>query len=492
MQSGREALSIKMRSALFVVTLAGMVGLASTVARSRGAAGMAPRVTEIKQITRDGLPKSGLLAADAELYVNEADGGKHVIAKIGVSDELSLGRSEARSLVANPLASTTQNSTSLRALDLSADYSHILAVQGGAAGSELWTIAADGSASQRLGAMNGQDANWSPDGKKMLYTGGSSLYLANADGSAARQIYQAAGSAFWPHFSPDGQRIRFTVTNEQGTALWEIEADGSNARALLKDWQFKGNVCCGSWTADGRYYIFQATVTMPNTSSMVTTLWALPDSGVGTDAELPVPLTSGPMSFGNAVVSHDNKRIWAIGVRPEVEVVKYLPEKKKFVPVIAGLSATDLSFSRDGKWVTYVTVPEGTLWRARANGTDRRQLTSGEERAALPNWSPDGKQIAYVSMKPGGMWKLYLVSANGGAPQEVVTESGSQIDANWSSDGTKLMFGAFNHDAGGLNIRILDFKTGKIEKVPGSDGLFSPRWSPDGATSPPCLPTAPR
>ena len=42
------------------------------------------------------------------------------------------------------------------------------------------------------------------------------------------------------------------------------------------------------------------------------------------------------------------------------------------------------------------------------------------------------------------------------------------------------MFGDFNHDAGGLSIRILDFKTHKLEKVPGSDGLFSPRWSPDG------------
>jgi Tol biopolymer transport system component len=127
-----------------------------------------------------------------------------------------------------------------------------------------------------------------------------------------------------------------------------------------------------------------------------------------------------------------------------------------------------------------VAIPDGTLWRSRANGKDRLQLTSASEQAALPVWSPDGTQIAYVSMKPGESWKLFLVSALGGTPQEVLTESGSQIDANWSADGSRLMFGDFNHDSGGLSIRILDLKTHKIEKVPGSEGLFSPRWSPDG------------
>jgi Tol biopolymer transport system component len=323
----------------------------------------------------------------------------------------------------------------------------------------------------------GREGSWSADGKKLVFVNGSSLNVANGDGSQPRELYQAYATVFGARFSPDGTRVRFAVSDlELGTtSLWEIGADGSNPHALLNDWVYKGNVCCGSWTGDGRYYIFQATVGVPNTASVLTTLWALAESG---DAAQPVPLTSGPRSYGNPVMARSGKSIYAIGVQPEVEVVKYLPGKHKFVPVIAGLSATDLAFSRDGKWVAYVSIPDGALWKARANGTERVQLTSAE-RAALPSWSPDGRQIAFVSMKAGGGWKLYLMSADGGAPREVVPESGSQIDANWSSDGTRLMFGNYNHDAGGLNIRILDFKTGQIDKVPGSEGLFSPRWSPD-------------
>lgn len=185
------------------------------------------------------------------------------------------------------------------------------------------------------------------------------------------------------------------------------------------------------------------------------------------------------MSFGNASVGHDSNKIWAIGVQPTVEVVKYEARKKKFVPVIAGLSATDLDYSKDSKWVAYVSVPDGTLWRSRADGSNRLQLTSGE-RTALPRWSPDGNQIAYVSMKPGESWKLYLIPSDGGTPEPVVQESGSQIDANWSADGTKLMYGDYSRDAAGLSIRLLDFKSHKVETIPGSQGLFSPRWSPDG------------
>jgi Tol biopolymer transport system component len=186
------------------------------------------------------------------------------------------------------------------------------------------------------------------------------------------------------------------------------------------------------------------------------------------------------MSFGNASPAADNKNIWAIGVQPSVEAVKFDPERKKFVPVASGVSATDLDFSSDGKWITYVAIPDGTLWKCRADGTEKVQLTSAPERAALPHWSPDGKRIAYVTMQPGKSWKIAVIPAAGGASEELLAESRNQVDASWSPDGTRIMFGYFLHDTEGLNIRIVDIKTHKIVTVPGSDGLFSPRWSPNG------------
>src|SRR5580704_3264545 len=464
------------RMALFlaIVTGTGLIAVASLLSvGARGAASVAlPRVTSITQITHDGFRKTNLLGDDSQLYVTELPAAHRVIAKVSLSNS-------DRSLIRSPFSN-------LQALDLSPDHTKLLVapIHSGASDDEFWTVPVGAGAPERIGTLAGRDAAWSSDGQHLVFGKGSVLYWASATGTEVRELYTASGSIFGPHFSPDGKRIRFTVgdTAQNTTALWEVSQDGSNPHALLTHWQYASTACCGSWTADGRYYIFQASQNEPNTSTVLTALWALPEPAEGTHNNAPavVRLTSGPMSFGNASLAGGDKKMWAIGVEPAAEVVKYQRGSKKFVPVIPGVSATDLAFSADGKWVSYVAVPEGTLWRSRANGSDRLQLTSAPEQAALPVWSPDRRQIAYVSLKAGQSWKLFLVPAIGGAPQEVLTESGSQIDANWSADGSRLMFGDFNHDAGGLSIRILDLKTRKLEKVPGSEGLFSPRWSPDG------------
>ncbi len=461
--------------ALFLALLAVIGFLASAGVfsiRARGAATVpAARVTSITQVTHDGFRKTRLLADDSQLYVTEVPAAQRVVAKVSLAES-------NRSVVTSPFSN-------LQALDLSPDHTKLLVapIKAGSNDDEFWTLPVGSGSPERIGNLAGRDAAWSSDGQYLVFTKGPVLYLADSNGAQVRELYTAAGSVFGPHFSPDGKRIRFTVsdTASASTALWEIAQDGSHPHALLGKWQYGSTACCGNWTADGRYYIFQASQNVPNTSTTLTALWALPESAPATGSNLTgiVRLTSGPMSFGNASLARDNQKLWAIGVAPAAEVVKFDRAAKKFVPVIAGVSSTDLAFSSDGNWITYVSIPEGTLWRSRADGSDRLQLTSATEQAALPVWSPDGKQIAFVSMKPGQSWKLYLVSATGGTPQEVLPDTG-QIDANWSADGSRLMFGDFRQAEGGLSIRILDLKTHKLEKVPGSEGLFSPRWSPDG------------
>jgi Tol biopolymer transport system component len=463
--------ALKISSLLALVTLAGIIAVTGAFPANfaRGSSLALPRVTSVEQITHDGVSKTNLLSDDSNLYVTEWPAARHVIAKV------SLQRSD-RSLVSSPFPN-------LQALDLSPDHTKLLVspIQGGSLDHEFWTLPITSGSPARVGTLTGRDATWSVDGQHLAFGKGSVLYLASATGTQERELFTANGSVFAPRFSPDGQRIRFTVGDvaQNKTSLWEIGRDGSNPHALLADWQYGSAACCGSWTPDGRYYIFQATQSSPTT---ITTLWALPDSGSAPGAGSPavVPLTTGPMSFGNVSPAADNKNIWAIGVQPSVEAVKFDPDKKKFVPVASGVSATDLDFSSDGKWITYVAIPEGTLWKCRADGTEKFQLTSSPERAALPHWSPDGKRIAYVTMQPGKSWKIAVIPAGGGASEQILPESRYQVDASWSPDGTRIMFGYFRHDAEDLNIRIVDVNTHKIVTVPGSDGLFSPRWSPDG------------
>ena len=449
--------------------------------RVRGATPESPRVGAITQVTHDGFGKTDLVAGDSQVYVSEMDAANRVIARVDFRGSNPQGSS--RALLPEysvPKSSEEQGSlTNLRALGLSADHTKLLVSSRQASGENaFWSVPIAGGTPERIGDLTGRDASWSADGGQLVFGKGPVLYLANAAGLKVHELYRASGSVFAPRFSPDGRAIRFTVRDaeQNTTALWEVSRDGSNAHALLGNWPSKSTACCGSWTADGRYYIFQASQSVPNTTTVVTKLWAISNAN---DSE-PVELTSGPMSFGNVSAGRDSKNLWAIGVQPWAEVVKYDQARNEFVPVVPGLSASDLEFSADGKWIAYISIPGGKLFRARADGSEKLQLTSGSGLAALPRWSPDGKTIAYVSMKPGESWKLFLIPAKGGTPQAVSAEGGSQIDANWSADGKRLIFGDYNHDASGLSIRILDFKTHQTTTVPGSEGLFSPRWSPNG------------
>jgi hypothetical protein len=47
----------------------------------------------------------------------------------------------------------------------------------------------------------------------------------------------------------------------------------------------------------------------------------------------------------------------------------------EFVPFIAGISATAPTFSRNGKWVAYLSYPQHSVWRSRSDGTERMQVT---------------------------------------------------------------------------------------------------------------------
>jgi Tol biopolymer transport system component len=431
-------------------------------AKTDGASGTATAaVTAVSQVTHDGLSKTNLLSSGSKLYVTETQAGRHVVAKISVP-------SSDRTVVDSPFSN-------FQALDVSPDGSRLLISPAGQASNqnEFWVLPMGTGNAERLGNLSGRDAAWSVDGEQLVFGKGHVLCLAKANGTEPRELFRANGSVFGTGFSTDGRKIRFTVGNaeQNTTSIWEIGTDGSNPHPLVLDGMQNSNACCGSWTGDGRYYVFQST-------SDVTTLWALPESANPEKAK-PLQLTRGPMSFGNPASSADNKAIWAIGVQPTAEAVQYDTRTKQFVPMLSGVSATDLDYTSDGKWVAYVAIPERTLWRSRADGSERLQLSQAPERAALPHWSPDGKRIAFVSAQAGKPWRISIISAEGGRSEEVLNEDRNQVDTNWSPDGTRMMFG-YVRDVPGLEIRIAELKTHATETLPGSQGLFSPRWSPDG------------
>jgi Tol biopolymer transport system component len=195
-------------------------------------------------------------------------------------------------------------------------------------------------------------------------------------------------------------------------------------------------------------------------------------------------LTFGPIVFFGPAPSRDGKRLFAVGRQPRGELARLDGRSGEFVPYLSGLSAEGVSFSKDGTWVAYVAFPEGTLWRSRVDGTERLQLTFPPLFTAVPRWSPDGKQIAFAAGTATSAPSIYLIPAAGGTPRRATKRELPEMDASWSSDGRRLLLGSAPGLEGSTSpnavIRLFDVSTGEISDLPGSQGLFSPRFSPDG------------
>jgi Tol biopolymer transport system component len=113
--------------------------------------------------------------------------------------------------------------------------------------------------------------------------------------------------------------------------------------------------------------------------------------------------------------------------------------------------------------------------------TDRvTQLTSADENAVVPRWSPDGTQILYVSWSKENQSDLYLMDRDGTNKHPLVSGPANEYQADWSPDGSKIAYSS--NQEGDYEIYIINLQTLSTEKLM-NDGLrgFSPKWSADGS-----------
>jgi Tol biopolymer transport system component len=349
----------------------------------------------------------------------------------------------------------------------------------------LWMIPLPAGSPRRVGEIVAAGASLSADGKTLVYAQGQDLYLAQADGSNFRKLVSVNGSTLGPNFSPDGKRVRFNVLDRNigAVTLWETAVNGATPHPLLPNWRDASAECCGAWTADGKYFFFVAFRDSPQ-------IWALPESSglFHKSTPQPVQVTNGPLSYYSPIPSRDGSKLFVVGEQPRAELARYDEHSGQFSPYLGGISAGELDFSRDSQFVTYVTFPDGALWCSRADGSEARQLTYPPLVVSLPRWSPDGKRIAFCATSDPSMpllLKPFVISAEGGAPQQLLHDDSREFaDANWAPDGNSLIL---SHDPalGSTNpndfeLVRYDFRTGQVSNIPGSTGLYAPRWSPDG------------
>lgn len=243
------------------------------------------------------------------------------------------------------------------------------------------------------------DNAWSPDGSRIIYqsqdreTDETSLFIANADGSGARNLGIDGGSPSW---SPDGSHI---VYQGPGGAIWTSLPDGRQAEQLTTPPPGSGtnrpNDFHPVWSPDGEMLAFTRT----NPEAGRDELRVLTRSGEET-----LVTTGDPDGYIGAVDwSPDGSTIVFAGVVTAPEGAAAATNSHVFTIPASGGEPTQLTQNMDGRgWNTY------------------------------PTWSPDGTKIAYVDDSRG---KIVVMNPDGSSKQDLAVQPGddSIVYLNWGT-----------------------------------------------------------
>jgi DNA-binding winged helix-turn-helix (wHTH) protein/WD40 repeat protein len=425
------------------------------------------RVMDFAPLTSDGQAKYGPLLTDgSRIYFSEVLPVGRVLAQVS-----------ARGGDTSIIPTTVSNP---RPADISPDGTELLILSGKAMSKEetyegaVWILPVAGGSARPVDNLMATDAVWGERAETILYCLGHDLFVVNRDGSNRRSFLTVSGYVESLRWSPDKQRLRFTVSTRAmgGTSsIWEASANGAGLREVVP--AVRGaSVCCGAWMTGSDDFLFQWT------RAGRTDVWELPASYHVLHSG-PTPLTAGPMNFSAPAAGVGSNQAFVVGSLPRAELVRYVPQTADLVPYLSGISAEGVAASRDGQWLAYTQFPDGTLWRSNATGTERLQLTFPPMRAFLPRWSPDGKQIAFIGTPTGDHWTIYVIFAEGGVARQLIPGNDETADATWMPDNKSVVFGPWK---GGESrgVKVLDLSTNRVTPLPGATEMWSPRVSPDG------------
>ena len=354
----------------------------------------------------------------------------------------------------------------------------------------LWIVSLDPrqkDAARRVGdiKMDGPVA-LSHDGTRIAFARqdgnhGSSLNIVDRNGVGHLVSKPFAATIASIRWRPDDRLLRLTLfvraNRTNMLTLSDVNADASNDHVVL-DGNGDFQPSAGDWLPNGLDYVFE--------TSQKNELWLFRKvPGWRRHFHRPelVRLGRDGYRYYGSRVSTDGRHVYSLAAPPP-DLVRYDRLQRSWVPFLPGLAARGLDYSPEGRRLVYVRDQDSTLWRARSDGTQPHQLTYPPMTLTAASWSPDGTRLALRARLPGQQDKVYIMSPDGGPPQAISSLDVNQGIPSWSADGKQIAYGdvpeAYGVPTGVERISLFDVETKVVITLPGSEGLWTPRWSPDG------------
>ena len=292
----------------------------------------------------------------------------------------------------------------------------------------LWSVAPGAPAEELTKGVGNSDGlegvAWTLD-HRIVYASSAAgtvdLWIANADGSSARQLTNDEGTESRPVVTADGTTIVYLSRSHGQSSIWRMRLDGSQRRPVVSApliYEF-------AVTPDAKNVVYDADSTLQR---------------VPLDGGAPVTIASmgvWPMSLR---VTPDGRAVIFSALEDIAIKLFRVPIGGGPVTKLLNDRATDGVVSPDGKLLACtfgLAEPYGSL--AILPVTGGAPTTPLSLNGHLYRWSPDGKSIVFVKDE-GKKENLYRLPLDGKEATPITKfTNGSIANFAWSPDGTRIV-----------------------------------------------------